>query len=224
MADTAFVNDVTLTDANWFNDVNTTTYNLLSSVAGTNTITATGPTTLLSYSSGQIFRFVPANTNTGTTTLNISSLGAKNIYLAGVACVGGELVAGVPALVSYDGTQFNLMNPAKPVALNVADQPVTGGVVITSNNLGTISSGTVTPDPGARPFQHYTNGGAHILAPHTNVGSTVVDVTNNASAGAITTSGFTIVTGAFDTTNAHKFRCFITIGNGGSLLQIQALQ
>jgi hypothetical protein len=91
--------------------------------------------------------------------------------------------------------------------------------------LGTISSGTVTPDPGDRPQQHYTNGGAHTLAPSTNAGSILVDITNNSTAGAITTSGFTKVSGdSFTTTDTHKFRCHISVGNGGSLLNVQALQ
>lgn len=109
--------------------------------------------------------------------------------------------------------------------LDVEDQALTGGAIVTSKSLGTVSSGTTTPDPGDRPLQHYTNGGAHTLGVSSNAGSIVLDITNNASAGAITTSGFTKVVGdAFTTTNGHKFRCSITIGNGGSLLQVQALQ
>lgn len=107
----------------------------------------------------------------------------------------------------------------------VEDQALTGGAIVTSKSLGTITSGTVTPNPGARPMQHYTNGGAHTLGVSANAGTCVVDITNNGSAGAITTSGFTKVTGdSFTTTNGHKFRCLISIGNGGSLLQIVALQ
>lgn len=109
--------------------------------------------------------------------------------------------------------------------LNLEDQVLTGGVIVTSKDLGTISTGTVTPDPGDRPMQHYINGGAHTLAPSANVGSLLLDVTNNGSAGAITTSGFTKVSGdAFTTTNGHKFRAHISIGNAGSFLQVQAFQ
>lgn len=116
-------------------------------------------------------------------------------------------------------------NDSAVVKLAVADQVLTGGVIVTSLSLGTITTGTVTPDPGDRPMQHYTNNGAHTLAPSANAGSILLDITNGASAGAITTSGFTKVTGdAFTTTNAHKFRCHVSIGNGGSLLSVQALQ
>lgn len=85
------------------------TLTTLSSVAGTNTITATAADPMSAYSNTQTFRLTPANTNTGATTLNINSLGAKNVYANGVACSGGELQQGVPALVAYDGTQFNIV-------------------------------------------------------------------------------------------------------------------
>lgn len=109
--------------------------------------------------------------------------------------------------------------------LAVEDQSLTGGARVTSKDLGTISSGTVTPDPGDRPLQHYTNGGAHTLAPGSNTGSYLLDITNNGSAGAITTSGWTKVSGdAFTTTNGHKFRCHCSIGEAGSYLVVGALQ
>lgn len=104
--------------------------------------------------------------------------------------------------------------------------PITGGADITSKSLGTTSSGTRTLDLGDCPMQHYTNGGAHTLAPGTTPGSALIDITNNGSAGAITTSGFTKVSGdSFTTTNTHKFRCHVSLSsNGGSLLVVQAMQ
>lgn len=80
----------------------------LSSVAGTNTITATCAN-LTAYATGQVFRFIPANTNTGATTIAISSLTAKNIFWNGAACVGGEIRQSIPVTVIYDGTQFHII-------------------------------------------------------------------------------------------------------------------
>ncbi len=80
----------------------------LTSVAGTNTITAS-MANLAGYSTGLTVRFIPANSNTGATTLNISSLGAKNIFLNGAALVGYELRANCPVQLYYDGTQFNII-------------------------------------------------------------------------------------------------------------------
>lgn len=127
-----------------------------------------------------------------------------------------RLSAGV---VAVEGKQ--LLDVSTP------NQPVTGGATITSlalNSGNAVTTGTLTLDVGDCPLQHYTNGGAHTLAPGTVTGSAIVDITNNASAGAITTSGFTKVEGSFTTTNGHKFRCHASVGNGGSLLMIQALQ
>jgi hypothetical protein len=89
----------------------------LSTVAGTNTITAVvavqGSVTMAptAYSTGMKFEFVPANTNTGATTINVNSLGAKNVFFDGRACVGGEIVQNIPCKVIYDGTQFNIISP-----------------------------------------------------------------------------------------------------------------
>ena len=95
-------------------------YELLTSVAGTNTITAALAQSPAAYTAGDRFILIPANTNTGATTLNVtpsggSALGAKNIFSFGAACVGGELIASVPVEVVYDGTQFNIISPAPRV-------------------------------------------------------------------------------------------------------------
>lgn len=80
----------------------------LSTVAGTNTITA-ACAGLTAYYSGA-YEFVPANTNTGATTININSIGAKNIFWNGAACVGGELRQNIPVRLVYDGTQFHVIS------------------------------------------------------------------------------------------------------------------
>jgi hypothetical protein len=124
----------------------------------------------------------------------------------------------------WDGSKYVPVLP-QFVALNVEDQALTGGVAVTSKDLGNIVGGTVTPDPGDRPMQHYTNSGAHVLGVAENRGSMLLDITNASGAGAITTSAFTKVIGdAFTTTVGHKFRCHISIGAAGALLSVQAMQ
>lgn len=81
----------------------------LTSVSGTNTITASALIAAAPLRSGQIYAFVPANSNTGATTLNVNSLGAKNVFLNGAALVGYELRKNCPVQVYYDGTQFNII-------------------------------------------------------------------------------------------------------------------
>ena len=102
---------------------------------------------------------------------------------------------------------------------------LTAGYSATPHNAGTKSSGTFTPDETNGNFQYCVNGGAFTLAPPTNNCTLILQVTNNASAGAITTSGFTKVTGtAPGTTNGDDFLAYITKINGFSHLSWQALQ
>lgn len=109
--------------------------------------------------------------------------------------------------------------------LNVEDQIITGGARVASKDLGTITTGTLTLDAGDRPLQHYVNNGAHTLAPSVEGGSFMVDITNGASAGAITLSGWTKVTGdTFTVTSGHKFRVHCSTGMAGTLLVVQAMQ
>ena len=90
---------------------------------------------------------------------------------------------------------------------------------------GTKSTGTYTPAASDGNFQVATNGGAHTLAPPATSCSIVIHYTNNGSAGAITTSGFTAVTGdSFTTTNTHEFVCVVTKINDVSVLNVTALQ
>lgn len=105
------------------------------------------------------------------------------------------------------------------------DQTISGGARVTVKDLGTVTSGTVTPDPGDRPIQKLTNNGAFTLAPGSNYGSYLLAIVNAGSAGAITTSGWTKVAGdSFTTTNAHKFLCSCVVTSDGSVLVVQAMQ
>jgi hypothetical protein len=92
------------------NDV--TTINSLITVAGTNTLTGLATPLLAAYTAGAQFSFVAQNTNTGAVTLDIDTLGAKSVTKYGTtALVAGDLVAGSIALIEYDGTRFQLINP-----------------------------------------------------------------------------------------------------------------
>ena len=87
---------------------------------------------------------------------------------------------------------------------------------------GTKTSGTYTPSDTVGPKnKKIINGGAFTLAPpaiDTNTAAKLsLFIVNNASAGAVTTSGFTKVTGnSFTTTNGHEFMCEIEVFDIGS--------
>lgn len=85
----------------------------LTTVAGTDVITAIAGYVMTAYVTGQRFSFVAAGTNTGATTININSIGAKSITKKGsTALVAGDIVSGTAYEVVYDGTQFQLINPS----------------------------------------------------------------------------------------------------------------
>lgn len=81
----------------------------LTSVAGTNTITATAPFSMSAYVTGQKFLFKVAGNNTGATTININSIGAKTIECNGAALGSSQLIANRLVLIGYDGTNFQLL-------------------------------------------------------------------------------------------------------------------
>ena len=193
------------------------------------------------YAAGQKFSFVSTNASTGASTLAVSGLAAKAVEYQGSALTGAEIASGSTIKVEYDGTAFQMVSPSA-LGLDSADigvsvqgydvdtlkadtaDTLTAGFATTPDNFGTKSTGTFTPDEANGNFQYGVNGGAHTLAPPTLNSNILLQYTNNASAGAITTSGFTKVTGSFTTTDGDDFFAYITKNNGFSLLQIVALQ
>lgn len=148
-------------------------------------------------------------------TLVVNRVVSQDLTLSGNQEVTGNLIV--------SGTQITQGNAYITAA--DSNQQITGGILVTSLDLGVISTGTVSPNPGDRPQQHYTCQGPHTLAPSANVGSCILDIIMSTGANTITTSSWTKVSGdSFTYTNGHKFRVGITIGAAGSLLNVIALQ
>lgn len=130
--------------------------------------------------------------------------------------IGGDL----SATGSITGSNLN-----GTAAVLAGGQTLTGGFAGTSDNDGTKSTGTYTPVFTEGNLKRIVNGGAFTLGVPTGEGTMVIQVTNNASAGAVTTSGYTKVTGdTLTTTDGHDFLLFITVINSFSHLHKQALQ
>lgn len=72
---------------------------------------------------------------------------------------------------------------------------------IADGGAGTLVS--FTADTGRGPFQYGTNNGAITITAPVESGSCQIAITNGASAGAITLSGFTEEVGTPDTTNGN---------------------
>lgn len=206
--------------------------------AGPYTTINAGNVTTLAPGSQATATFVPVSTGVVRLDLGLpagqNGTGTGTVTSIAVSVPTGLSVSGSPITSSgtfaftwsagYQGyTTTEATKLSSAATLNTEDQVLTGGARVTSKDLGAVASGTLTLDPGDRPLQHYTNNGAHTLSPGSNTGSFMLDITNGASAGAITLTGWAKVTGdAFTTTSGNKFRLHCSIGNAGSLLIVQA--
>lgn len=104
---------------------------------------------------------------------------------------------------------------------------ITVGYTVTPNNIGTVTTGTTTLAGANGQTQYMTNNGASTIA--APAADTEIDllVTNGASAGSITFSGFTVGSGtgsALTTTNTSKFLISVRRINSISTYSIYALQ
>jgi len=130
------------TDSANLSQVQSTVTKLLTSVSGTDTITAVGAPVVAAYAAGQMFYFVATGDNTGAVTLNIDSLGAKAVTRDGsVALVAGDIKSGEVVVVVYDGTRFQVVSQ-----LNSAGNATFANVSITSAlNVGGVATFTANP-------------------------------------------------------------------------------
>ena len=111
---------------------------------------------------------------------------------------------------------------------DTADE-LTAGFSAAAYNAGTQTTGTYTPDVDNGNFQYTINGGAHTLGVPIKNCTMVILYKNNASAGTVTTSGYTKVDGdTISTTDGDEFFFYITRVNDGtttfSMLTVKALQ
>lgn len=134
----------------------------------------------------------------------------------------------VDGVTSNIQTQLDAKEAADAEILKAdTDDNLTAGYTATADDDGTKSSGTYTPDPAGGNLKRIVNGGAFTLAAPTATGdyTIVIQMTNNASAGTVTLSGFAAEKGdTITTTNGHDFFLYITKINGFSAISVTALQ
>ncbi len=203
------------------------------SVGGTGTVTSVSFTGgLISVATATTTpALTVAGTSGGIPYFSSSSTWASSAALAANAIVlGGG--AGVAPATTTTGTGVvtalgNNIGAAGSVLVTNNTATITIGFTVTPANGGTVSSGTFTVTPANGNYQYYTNNGAHTFAAPASDCAVDVLVTNGASAGSITFSGFTVganTGSALTTTNTSKFKISVVRINGTSTYSIYALQ
>lgn len=192
-------------------------------ISGTTTITGFGSNCTI----GQVkvLSFSGALTLTYNATSMILPNGGSNVTTAnGDSAVAVYLGGGNWQVVMYSRFTGASLSGA---SLTAQDQTLSGGANVTAYSIGTESSGTYTVDCGKGPLQYLTDGGAFTLAAPSNDGSCDIYDVNNATAGTITFSGFTVNSNtgeALDTTNGHKFFIHVERINSVATYTVKALQ
>jgi hypothetical protein len=122
----------------------------IATVTGTDTYVGTLSPAIAAYATGNLFSFVAPNTNTGAATINLNSLGTKNITkLGSTALAAGDIVSGRVYQIEYDGTRFQLLNPSASTVASFSagstgftPSSATTGAVTLAGTLATTNGGT----------------------------------------------------------------------------------
>ena len=204
-------------DAVRFSQLQNFSTNTLITVAGTDTITGTVTPTLTAYTTGQIFSFVAAATNTTAVTLNIDGVGVKAVTRAGTtALAAGDILTGQVALVEYDGTQFQLLDPNAFTNLRVSGTLTYGGVTLTNAVTGTGKMVLDTSPTVNNPT--VTNYVESVVAIGTVTSSSTLSLTNGtvqtATLTASTACTFTMPTATAGKSFVLLLKQAATTGNG----------
>jgi len=173
--------------------------------AGTNTITLAASRTMTAYAQGDLYTFKAGGTNTGATTINVDSLGAKDVQFNGAALVGGEIVSGLMYTVVYDGTQFQLLNASAIPAIDITTLEVTNIKAKDGTASATIanSTGLMTVSAGLEASKFHTTGDMGLTTSGFYDNRTYSTPVGLTGASSFSTAGITVTAGSI--TNQYGF-------------------
>jgi len=124
-------------------------------VTGTDTILGSTSPALTAYTAGQTFSFVAAGTNTGAVTINIDSVGVKTISTtASTDLTAGDMVSGQIYTIIYNGTRFQLTNPAakNTVSIQTASFAAAANLTYAINSTSGAITATLPAAPNANDY------------------------------------------------------------------------
>jgi hypothetical protein len=161
----------------------------IATVTGTDTYVGTLSPAIAAYATGNLFSFVAPNTTTGAATINLNSLGSKSITTqVSTALIAGDIASGRVHIIEYDGTRFQLINPASSTGTGAA-------VFATSPTLVTPALGT----PSSLVLTNATGlPNAGLVNSSITIGGTAIALgaSSNTLANDITIYGVTVGRGA----------------------------
>jgi hypothetical protein len=178
----------------------------IATVTGTDTYVGTLTPAIAAYATGNLFSFVAPNTNTGAATINLNSLGAKNITkLGSTALAAGDIVSGRVYQIEYDGTRFQLLNPSASTVASFSAGST--GFTPSSATTGAVTlAGTLATTNGGTGLTSFTSGGIVYAS------STSALATGSALTFDGTYANLTLTSG----TSANGFLQFSNSADGGT--------
>ncbi len=167
------------------------TFNYIVDSGTANTYVATLTYPATSYVTGMRVSLKILHTNTsGTCTLNVSGLGVKNIKLTnGNALYVADLLAGMMADFRYDGTEFQLLNPASWVS----QYDVQDGKYLYWNDSGTANTYDITISPA--PAAYVAGMQFNVVFVHANTGASTLNVNSLGTKNITTVNGSALTAG-----------------------------
>jgi len=137
--------------ARWYADTNGS----ISSGGSSSTYTLAASRTISAYAAGDTFIFKANHASTGTSTINIDAVGATTIKkLHDQDLIANDIESGSICLISYDGTNFQLLSSTAATAYS--DPLTTRGDIVTrgasaTGRLAVGSANTVLKTDGTDP-------------------------------------------------------------------------
>lgn len=116
-------------------------------------LTLTLTPAITAYATGMVIEFIAsASANTGATTINVNGVGVKNVVRrdGSTALSAGNIPAGAPCTIIYDGTSFRLVLPTVTADLGLgtmstqaaSNVAITGGSITGITDLAVADGGT----------------------------------------------------------------------------------
>lgn len=151
--------------ARWFYDTNCSQ----PTAGSANSYTYAATRTIASYATGQAFCLRANFANTSTATLNISGLGAKQIFKNhDQALASGDIESGQAMMLVYDGVTFQLLTPgggAYMLGANNLSEITSASTARTNLGLGTAAVHNTGTTSGTVPMIGSSNTLATAIAP-----------------------------------------------------------